>query len=104
MNSLWNKLRTGRLFKNGSKRLALSVVILCEVIAIAAVATFAWVETVSSIKITNEANTVGLVKNDTKYTDIILSLQVTCTWRLLPVQTARHSIFQRSTIQLILPI
>ena len=72
MNSLWNKLRTGRLFKNGSKRLALSVVILCEVIAIAAVATFAWVETVSSIKITNEANTVGLVKNDTKYTDMLI--------------------------------
>ena len=97
MNSLWNKLRTGRLFKNGSKRLALSVVILCEVIAIAAVATFAWVETVSSIKITNEANTVGLVKNDTKYTDMLIGNNN-------DTLTARHSIFQRSTIQLILPI
>lgn len=43
------------------KSLIISIVILFEVVAIAVVATNAWVETVSSIKITNETNTTGTV-------------------------------------------
>ncbi len=42
--------------KNGKKSFAISIVILVEAIALMLVASYAWVETVSSIKITTEAN------------------------------------------------
>ena len=58
--------------KKGMKNSVISIVILLEIIALLIVGTFAWVETVSSIKITNEANTVGKVINDTKYTDMLI--------------------------------
>ena len=52
----------GRGFlKRQWKKLTISVVILLEVLAIALVATYAWVETVSSIKITNETGTTGTI-------------------------------------------
>ena len=71
MNGL-KKLAKGFKGKNKTKNLIISIVILIEVISLLTVATFAWVETVSSIKITNEANTVGTIKNDTKYTDMMI--------------------------------
>lgn len=58
MNGL-KKLAKGFKGKNKTKNLIISIVILIEVISLLTVATFAWVETVSSIKITNEANTHG---------------------------------------------
>ena len=51
----------GGLLKRKWKSIAISIVILLEVVAIAVVATHAWVETVSSIKITNENNTEGTI-------------------------------------------
>ena len=71
MNGL-KKLAKGFKGKNKTKNLIISIVILIEVISLLTVATFAWVETVSSIKITNETNTVGTIKNDTKYTDMMI--------------------------------
>lgn len=71
MNGL-KKLAKGFKGKNKTKNLIISIVILIEVISLLTVATFAWVETVSSIKITNEANTVGTIKDDTKYTDMLI--------------------------------
>lgn len=59
--NLLNKLKRRFSGKNGRKSLALSIVILVEAVAIMTVATYAWVETVSSIKITNETNTTGTV-------------------------------------------
>lgn len=58
MNNMRNKLLSIITGKNRVKNLVISVVILIEVIAIAMVASFAWVETVSSIKIAtrNAAN------------------------------------------------
>ena len=52
MNSL-KRLAKGFRGKDKAKGLIISIVILIEVISILMVATFAWVETVSSIKITN---------------------------------------------------
>ena len=74
MNKLTQKTRNEkkRHFFKSTKGLALSIVILCEIIAIAFVAVHAWVETVSSIKITNEANSVGAIINDIKYTDMLI--------------------------------
>lgn len=74
MNKLFKKLKTKASHpgKKGMKNSVISIVILLEVIALLIVGTFAWVETVSSIKITNEANTVGRIKNDTKYTDMLI--------------------------------
>ena len=74
MNKLTQKTRNEkkRHFFKSAKGLALSIVILCEIIAIAFVAVHAWVETVSSIKITNEANSVGAIINDIKYTDMLI--------------------------------
>ena len=72
MNKLPKKLRARLTGKKGMKNSVISIVILLEVIALLIVGTFAWVETVSSIKITNEANTVGTIKNDTKYTDMMI--------------------------------
>lgn len=71
MNGL-KKLAKGFKGKYKTKNLIISIVILIEVISLLTVATFAWVETVSSIKITNETNTVGTIKNDTKYTDMMI--------------------------------
>ena len=52
----------GRGFlKRQWKKLTISVVILLEVLAIALVATYAWVETVSSIKIINATDTTGTI-------------------------------------------
>ncbi len=58
MNNMRNKLLSIITGKNRVKNLVISVVILIEVIAIAMVASYAWVETVSSIKIAtrNAAN------------------------------------------------
>lgn len=70
MNKLPKKLRARLTGKMGIKNSVISIVILLEIIALLIVGTFAWVETVSSIKITNEANTVGTIANDTKYTDM----------------------------------
>lgn len=74
MNKLFKKLKTkaSHLGKKRMKNSVISIVILLEVIALLIVGTFAWVETVSSIKITNEANTVSTIKNDTKYTDMMI--------------------------------
>ena len=56
MNSRF-RARLARFAGRRWKSLIISIVILFEVAAIAIVATNAWVETVSSIKITNETNT-----------------------------------------------
>lgn len=58
MNNKCKKLLSRFTGKNGIKNLVISIVILVELLAIASVATFAWVETVSSIKIAtrNAAN------------------------------------------------
>lgn|GEM_PF-3242481 len=72
MNNLWKKVKARHSGKNGMKNLVISIVILVEILALCIVGTFAWVETVSSIKITNEANTVGTIINDTKYTDMLI--------------------------------
>ncbi len=61
MNNLAQKLKAKLSRKSGAKNLLISIVILVEIIAIMTVISFAWVETVSSIKITNEANTTGTV-------------------------------------------
>lgn len=53
MNNLFKRRRSR---KNGAKNLVISVVILLEVIALLIVATYAWVETVSSIKIKSNSN------------------------------------------------
>ena len=74
MNKLYKKLKAkvSQPGKKGMKNSVISIVILLEVIALLIVGTFAWVETVSSIKITNEANKVGTIKDDTKYTDMMI--------------------------------
>lgn len=72
MNNLWKKVKARHSGKKGMKNLVISIVILVEIFALCIVGTFAWVETVSSIKITNEANTVGTIKNDTKYTEMLI--------------------------------
>ncbi len=59
MNSLFYKLKSAVTRGSKKKRMLLSIVILAEVIVLLVVATYAWVETVSSIKITNETNTKG---------------------------------------------
>lgn len=51
MNNKLKKVAKNLTGKNGIKNLVISIVILVEVIAIAMVASYAWVETVSSIKI-----------------------------------------------------
>ena len=51
--------RMAGFLKRQWKKLSLSIVILFEVLAIVIAASYAWVETVSSIKITNENNTIG---------------------------------------------
>ena len=58
LNNKCKKLLSRFTGKNGIKNLVISIVILVELLAIASVATFAWVETVSSIKIAtrNAAN------------------------------------------------
>lgn len=58
MNNKLKKVAKNLTGKNGIKNLVISIVILVEVIAIAMVASYAWVETVSSIKIAtrNAAN------------------------------------------------
>lgn len=61
MNSLFNRLKYFFTHGRKMKRMMLSIVILAEVIVLLVVATYAWVETVSSIKITNEGNTKGIV-------------------------------------------
>lgn len=67
MNNPFNNNDSGqkhhRFWKN-SKGLAISLVILFEILALALFVVHAWVETVSSIKIINEANTVSKI-NDT---------------------------------------
>lgn len=61
MNSVFNKLKSVIMRGGKKKNMLISVVILVEIILLLVVATYAWVETVSSIKITNEANTKGTV-------------------------------------------
>lgn len=61
MNKRFIESNSDSVRKKRIKNLAISIVILIELIAIVTVASFAWVETVSSIKITNEANTKGTV-------------------------------------------
>ena len=53
MNFL-KKLNTGFTGKDKTKNLIISIVILVEILMILTVSTFAWVETVSSIKISNK--------------------------------------------------
>ena len=65
------RARLARFAGRRWKALVISVVILFEVAAIAIVATNAWVETVSSIKITNEANT-KLEVDSYVYTDVTI--------------------------------
>ena len=57
MNSVFKKHKAAALRKNSFSSTAISIVILIEVIAIAVVATYSWVETVSSIKIVNDVDT-----------------------------------------------
>lgn len=54
MNNKLKKVAKNLTGKNGVKNLVISIVILVELLAILSVATYAWVETVSSIKITTE--------------------------------------------------
>lgn len=61
MNGVLKNFRDPNTRKKSVASLAISIVILIEVIAIALFAVRAWVETVSSIKITNETNTKGVV-------------------------------------------
>ncbi len=56
MNNIFRKIASMRSGRNGFKNLMISIVILIEVVALLVVASFAWVETVSSIKITTDAN------------------------------------------------
>lgn len=72
MNSVFNKLKSVIMRGGKKKNMLISVVILVEIILLLVVATYAWVETVSSIKITNEANTIGQIIDDTKYTDMLI--------------------------------
>ena len=72
MNKLWKKLKVRHSGKNKVKSLVISVVILLEIFALCTVGVYAWVETVSSIKITNETGTTGAVINDIRYTDIMI--------------------------------
>ena len=72
MNSVFNKLKSAVMRGGKKKNMLISVVILVEIILLLVVATYAWVETVSSIKITNEANTIGQIIDDTKYTDMLI--------------------------------
>ena len=72
MNSVFNKLKSVVMRGGKKKNMLISVVILVEIILLLVVATYAWVETVSSIKITNEANTIGQIIDDTKYTDMLI--------------------------------
>lgn len=65
--------RLARFVGKRWKSLIISVVILFEVAAIAIVATNAWVETVSSVKITNAGNnTSSVIQNETIYTDMTI--------------------------------
>lgn len=74
MNSLLQRIKSGRIMRRGFKSVILSIVVLFELFAIAIVATHAWVETVSSIKIINETDTTG--KIDTfVYTDAMITSQ-----------------------------
>lgn len=57
MNSVINKLKSVLRHKKSFSGIVISVVILVEVIAILFVATFSWVETISSIKIKNDSDT-----------------------------------------------
>ncbi len=61
MNSLFNRFNSVSKHKGKKKSMLLSIVILFEAFLLSIVVTYAWVETVSSIKITNEANTKGTV-------------------------------------------
>lgn len=72
MNKLWKKLKVRHSGKNKVKSLVISVVILLEIFALCTVGVYAWVETVSSIKITNATNTTGSISNDTRYTDMLI--------------------------------
>lgn len=56
MNSVFNKLKSAIMRGGKKKSMLISVVILVEIILLLVVATYAWVETVSSIKITNAGN------------------------------------------------
>lgn len=53
MNNAWNKFKANRDRGSKTKNLVISIVILIEVIAVMVVGSFAWVETISSIKIKN---------------------------------------------------
>lgn len=74
MNQLVNKLKSIFSQKKSAKRLAVSIVIFLEVIAISFVVVHAWVETVSSIKIMNENDTLGLIDTFV-YTDVDITSQ-----------------------------
>jgi len=56
LNSVFNKLKSVIMRGGKKKNMLISVVILVEIILLLVVATYAWVETVSSIKITNAGN------------------------------------------------
>ncbi len=58
MNNKFRRISKNRTGWNGVKNLVISIVILVEVLAIIAVASFAWVETVSSIKITTASSSL----------------------------------------------
>ena len=71
MNGFFNKLRNPRTRKKSVLSLAVSVVILLELLAFAFLAVHAWVETVSSIKIINANGTKGTVDTYV-YTDVTI--------------------------------
>ena len=56
MNNKRKKFVANLSGRNGLKNFVISIVILIELVAIACVATYAWVETVSSIKIATDSN------------------------------------------------
>ncbi len=74
MNKLFKKAVGGRSHKDKMKGLVISIVILVEVIAILTVATFAWVETVSSIKIATQSNAPGTIDTYV-FTDVMIGKQ-----------------------------
>ena len=54
---------------NGKKNLVISIVILVEILMLCLVTTYAWVETVSSVKLATDSNHLGAVINNYLYTD-----------------------------------
>ena len=96
MNNAWNKFKANRDRGSKTKNLVISIVILIEVIAVMVVGSFAWVETISSIKIKNfDEGTVNsylyniaqIGDSATEILPTILDRAAICILLLRPAQT-----------------